>query len=228
MKNFFKSIATYFYGNDVTKKKLDCIQDTGESTRFQEEKKTLRELAKDGNIFCKFSQSKQENKSSAEDVFIEYIPGKLVIAEDPDKKLSFVKASDIAQCSMYGDQITVFDFELSELERAGIADNSYKTMCGIGEHETEKLIVKENKCFSEIDTFRWMIQVSDNEALWHFFIDSPRITNQERFSDMLKRLEYIDAYNLMMYIKENYDTTHMSVFDKIRDNIDEIIEIVMK
>mgnify|MGYP000130318246 FL=1 len=97
MINFFSKRKNEININemDVSEKKTEHIL---------EESKTLGDLAKSGHLFFRFSQSKPGR--SVENVYAEYIPGKITEAMDEDKYLSFVTEETIAICFMYGDMLT--------------------------------------------------------------------------------------------------------------------------
>lgn len=71
----------------------------------KEKEYTLLDLAKSGDTFWKFSRSSEE-VPCVENLYAEYVPEKITVAKDAEKKLSFVPSAYAGTCSMYGDQLT--------------------------------------------------------------------------------------------------------------------------
>lgn len=136
MINFFSKRKNEININemDVSEKKTEHIL---------EESKTLGDLAKSGHLFFRFSQSKPGR--SVENVYAEYIPGKITEAMDEDKYLSFVTEETIAICFMYGDMLTSLKFDLNDEDFKKIADTPFKyTGNSLGEYESKYLLVENN------------------------------------------------------------------------------------
>ncbi len=71
---------------------------------------TLGKLAEEGqHTYWKFSQS--EKGISIEEHYIEYAEGKVTMAKDGEKLLSFINELNIVKCYMYGDVLTKFVFD---------------------------------------------------------------------------------------------------------------------
>lgn len=79
-----------------------------------------------------------------ENHFINYIEGTIVTAEDCSKYLSFVPQSHIALCSMYGDTLTKFNFDLNSPLFNEIKDEQYKFYNStLMEYDARRLVVEK-------------------------------------------------------------------------------------
>ncbi len=126
---------------------------------------TLGELADAGeHTYWKFSQSQKGR--SIESVYAKYVPGKITIAEDNDKLLSFVNESNIVKCYMYGDLLTKFVFDTSNQEFDMIKNSKVRYLGGaLDEYESERLLVE--KCYSleKVETIRKIFKLCNSQEI---------------------------------------------------------------
>ena len=123
------------------------------------DKITLKDFAKTGLIFWRFSQS--EHGRSAECHFEQYIPGVISTAKDREKKLSFVDEDHIGLCILYGDMLTRLNFDLNDKNFQAIENCEVKRIGNFfEEYECEKLLPAENYSLEELSTLKMIIQMT--------------------------------------------------------------------
>lgn len=175
------------------------------------EPKTLGDLAKSGHLFFRFSQSQPGR--SVENVYAEYIPGKITEAMDEDKYLSFVTEETIAICFMYGDMLTRLKFDLNDEEFKKIADTPFKyTGNCLGEYESKYLLVDNNYSLEDVNTIVMLFDyVTSTKQLITIF--------KFVFGPLEKRLhdfKYYESEKLVKYLGEEFDKNMNISSDEIR------------
>ena len=118
--------------------------------------KTLSKLAEEGkHTYWKFSQS--EKGRSVEAHYIEYEEGEIAIAKDRDKLLSFVNELNIVRCYMYGDLLTKFVFDNANEKFKEIGKCQVRSLGGLGEYESKKLLTEKTYSLGEIETIKKIV-----------------------------------------------------------------------
>lgn len=210
---------------DVSNRKSDkneesLIYENDEANSIS--KKTLEELAIKGDTYWKFSQSVRGR--SVENHFIDYIEGTIITAEDCSKYLSFVPQSHIALCSMYGDTLTKFSFDLNDPLFDKIKDEQYTFYNSVlMEYDAKRLVVEKNYSLSDIETIGMVIEMSSCwDQITNFIYGLPN------YIDCLhKRLEsygYTESAAFVEYLEKNYNFYSFEDTENVRKNIHRIIE----
>ncbi|BCJ97580.1 hypothetical protein [Anaerocolumna chitinilytica] len=194
----------------------------GEEQRNEEKHETiattLGELAKNEHTYWKFSQS--QSGRSAEPVYIQYIAGEVTIAEDDEKFLSFVNEDNIAKCYMYGDVLTKFCFDMQNENFVKICDEKYHYIGGgLGEYESQKLLVEANYSLKEMDTIVMLIKMVKQPSTFISFYKSFYGPNLEQ---RLRKYEYNETADFMSYIRENHAYDSLEGAKEIINKIDAI------
>lgn len=185
----------------------------------KEKEYTLLDLAKSGDTFWKFSRSSEE-VPCVENLYAEYVPGKITVAKDAEKKLSFVPSAYAGTCSMYGDQLTEFNFDLHNPKFQEIANNPVKIWGNaFHEHETEQLLVKQNYSLADIETVKKVIEMGNEQSI-RILICNPLDPSWERYD----KLGFVETKAFLQYLWKTYNEV---LCEKdalyIKNNIDNII-----
>ena len=164
---------------------------------------TLGDLAQTGHSFYRFSQSGRGR--SIENNFAKYIPGKITVAEDNEKYLSFVTEETIAMCFMYGDIITKLNFNLGDVRFQKIANVPVNYVGGmLEEYESKYLLVEQNYYLSDINTMEMLFGlVKDRNQLDGLF--NMIYLGQGTFLDKLNKYKFTESAKLLKYLQEEYE-----------------------
>ena len=175
------------------------------------EPKTLGDLAKSGHSFFRFSQSQRGR--SVEGVFAEYISGKVTMAKDEDKYLSFVTEETIPMCFMYGDMLTSLKFDLNDEEFIKIADTPFKYIGGaLGEYESKYLLVDNNYSLEDVNTIIRLFDyvTSTNQLITIFYFSFGSL--EQRLHDF----HFYESEKLVRYLKGEFEKNIDISPDEIR------------
>ena len=155
---------------------------------------TLGKLADAGeHTYWKFGQSQKGR--SIESVFAKYEPGKITIAEDKDKLLSFVSESNIAKCYCYGDLLIKFVFDGSNKDFKMIKNSQVRYIGGgLGEYESEKLLTEECYSLEKVETIRKIFELCNSEN--DFLIIFYGILNKN-LEYYLRKYEFMNTADLL-------------------------------
>jgi len=176
-----------------------------------DEPKTLGDLAKSGHLFFRFSQSQPGR--SVENVYADYIPGKITEAMDVDKYLSFVTEETIAICFMYGDMLTSLKFDLNDENFKKIADTPFKYIGhSLGEYESKYLLVDNNYSLEDINTivmlFDYVTNTKQLITIFKFTFGS--------LEERLHKFGYYESERLVKYLREEFEKNINISPDEIR------------
>ena len=173
------------------KKELELLFDV-------QDKVTLKDLAKTGHTFWRFSQS--EPGRSVEPHFEQYVPGVISTAKDSVKKLSFVDEEHIGVCIPYGDMLTKLNFDLNDKSFQEIENCEVKRIGNFfEEYECEKLLPKENYSLEELSTLKMLIQMTKcHEYFVRMCIAS---TSKGELWQVLKSYGFAHSSNVMKQIR---------------------------
>lgn len=212
IKSWIKNIRKEFKVNDEQKMTTEKGNETEETI--------LKSLANDGHTYWKFSQSQKGR--SIEPVYIEYTPGKIVVAKDDDKFLSFVNEDNIARCYMYGDQLTKFTFDMGDAKFQTISDEKYIYRGGgLGEYESRRLLTEENYSLNDINTIIMLIKMIKKPMDFFSFYKSSIGAN---LKERLKSYGYNESVDFLEYIENNYVCDSIDEIRKILSSIDSIAD----
>ena len=180
----------------------------------------LRDLAEENTVLCKFSQSDPSRKTSFESYFVAYPEHSVVTAEGEDGRLSFVRGKDIAKCSMYGDQVTVFDFDRNSPAFAKIQDDEFHEIGNtLGELTAKRLVVKENHSLAAPKTIALILKLSSPDSSFRFFCGVFE-TPEER----MENLGFHESADFVRYITDKYNTLNIDDLQYIKDHADQILQ----
>lgn len=206
MFNFFRK-----RNNKIAISEMHENEKEEKSELICDEPKTLGDLAKSGHLFFRFSQSQPGR--SVENVYAEYIPGKVTEAMDEDKYLSFVTEETIAICFMYGDMLTSLKFDLDDEDFKKIADTPFKyTGNSLGEYESKYLLVDNNYSLEDTNTiamlFDYVTSMKQLITIFRFIFGS--------LEERLHNFGYYESERLVKYLREEFDENINISPDEIR------------
>jgi len=166
------------------------------------DKVTLKDLAKTGLTFWRFSQSKPGR--SAELHFEQYIPTVITTAKDRVKKLSFVDEEHIGMCIIYGDTLTRLNFDLNDKNFQAIENCEVKRVGNFfEEYESEKLLPAENYSLEELITLKMIIQMTKHHE--YFVRMCASDTHKGDLWQVLKSYGFTHSSNVMKQIRSALD-----------------------
>lgn len=189
----------------------------------------LGSLVKENTTFWKFSQS--EKGKSYEDVFIEYVPGKITEAEDKSQGISFVMAYNLYKCYMYGDQISEFVFDFEDEQFKTIANSkAHRTGNGLGEFKADYLLTKNNYSLSFPETIVKILKLSRDipgasteEMQNNMYNAANTIFRIPAFTEILEKFRFDDTINFITYCN-NVSSDKEEPVVWIAENIDELLK----
>lgn len=199
-------------------RKMNLSENDQDSKIIREDAKTLGDLAQSGHSFFRFSQSQPGR--SVENVYAEYIPGKITKALDEDKYLSFVTEETIAKCFMYGDMLTSLKFDINDEEFKKIADVPFRRIGGaLGEYESKYLLVDQNYSLEDVNTIVKIFDyVTSTDQLCGIF-SHPCYP----LAKILHKFQYFESEKLVKYLSNKFENNiHISP-DEIRALIREYL-----
>lgn len=174
--------------------------------------KTLSKLAEEGkHTYWKFSQS--EKGRSVEAHYIEYEEGKITIAKDRNKLLSFVNELNIVRCYMYGDLLTKFVFDNTNEKFKEIGKCQVRSLGGLGEYESKKLLTEKTYSLGEIGTIKKLIQFCNTKGDLNYIFYGVFGWNLEAY---LRKHEFEETVELMKYLKEIYIKNDALIFSECK------------
>ena len=181
---------------------------------------TLGKLAEEGQYtYWKFSQS--EKGRSAEEYYIEYAEGKVTMAKDGEKLLSFVNELNIIKCYMYGDILTKFVFDNANEKFKEIENCHVRYLGGLGEYESKKLLTEKNYSLGEIGTIRKIIQFCNSKGDLNYIFCGVYGGNLEAY---LRKNRFVETAALMEYLNEIYCKNKLLNFVECKESILEVIK----
>ena len=167
-----------------------------------QDKVTLKDLAKTGYVFWRFSQS--EPGRSVEPHFEQYVPGVISAAKDSVKKLSFVDEEHIGVCIPYGDMLTKLNFDLNDKSFQEIESCEVKRNGNFfEEYECEKLLPAENYSLEELSTLKMIIQMTKHHE--YFVRMCASNTQKGDLWQILKSYGFTHSSNVMKQIHSTLD-----------------------
>ncbi len=184
-------------------------------------KVTLKDFAKTGLTFWRFSQS--ERGRSAKFHFEQYIPGVISTAKDRVKKLSFVDEEHIGMCIVYGDTLTRLNFDLDDPNFKTIENYEVKKIGNLfGEYECEKLLPAENYSLEELSTLKMIIQKTKRHE--YFLRMCVAETHKGNLWQVLKSYRFTHSSNVMRQIRNAFDENPYFTQAEALELIDKYIE----
>ena len=147
-----------------------------------QDKVTLKDLAKTGLTFWRFSQS--EPGRSVEPYFEQYIPGIISTAKNSEKKLYFVDLNDRNFQAI----------ENCEVKRVGYSFEEY---------ECDNLLPAENYSLEDLDTLKMLIQMTKSHVV--FVSMCANDTNKGKLWQVLKSYGFTHSSNVMKQIRSKLD-----------------------
>lgn len=173
-----------------------------ESVFEVQDKVTLKDLAKTGHVFWRFSQSKPGR--SVEPYFEHYVPGIISTAKDSVKKLSFVDEEHIGVCMPYGDTLTKLNFDFNDKSFQEIESCEVKRNGNFfEEYECEKLLPKENYSLKELSTLKMIIQMTKRHE--YFVRMCATDTSKGKLWEVFKSYGFTHSSNVMKQIRSELD-----------------------
>lgn len=167
-----------------------------------QDKVTLKDLAKTGLTFWRFSQS--EPGRSVEPYFEQYIPGVISTAKNSEKKLSFVDEEHIGKCIVYGDMLTRLNFDLNDRNFQAIENCEVKRVgYSFKEYECDNLLPAENYSLEDLDTLKMLIQMTKSHVV--FVSMCANDTNKGKLWQVLKSYGFTHSSNVMKQIRSKLD-----------------------
>lgn len=180
---------------------------------------TLAKLAEEGkHTYWKFSQS--EKGRSVEAHYIEYVEGKITIAKDRDKLLSFVNELNIVKCYMYGDFLTKFVFDNENEKFKEIGECQVRYVGGLGEYESKKLLTEKNYSLGEIETIKKIIQFCNSRRDLNYVFYGVYGGNLEAY---LRKNGFEETARLLRYLNGIYFKNELLNFTECKAYLLEII-----
>ena len=168
----------------------------------EKDKVTLKDFAKTGLTFCRFSQS--EHGRSVEPYFGQYIPGVICTAKDSEKKLSFVDEEHIGKCIVYGDMLTRLNFDLNDRNFQAIENCEVKRVgYSFEEYECDNLLPAENYSLEDLNTLKMLIQMTKSRVV--FVSMCANDTNKGKLWQVLKSYGFTHSSNVMKQIRSKLD-----------------------
>lgn len=164
------------------------------------------------HTYWKFSQS--EKGRSVEKHYIEYEEGKITIAKDRDKLLSFVNELNIVKCYMYGDLLTKFAFDNTNEKFKEIGECQVTYLGGLGEYESKNLLTEKTYSLGEIRTIKKIIQFCNSEGDLNYIFYGVFGWNLEAY---LRKHEFEETAELMKFLKEIYIKNKTLIFSECKD-----------
>lgn len=179
---------------------------------------TLKDLARKKHTYWRFSQS--EKGKSIERVYAEYKPGKITIAQNEQKKLSFTDERTIAYCFMYGDLLTKLVFDIKNKEFRKIMNCKVKFIDeSLGEYESCKLMTEENYSLSDINTIRrFFSMVNNKKQLISIFYGG-----YGNLESRLNQYGFAETAELVHYLGKEFDRNPDNMFQNRLKLIDQYI-----
>lgn len=166
------------------------------------DKVTLKDFAKTGLAFWRFSQS--EPGRSVEPYFEQYIPGVISTAKNSEKKLSFVDEEHIGKCIVYGDMLTRLNFDLNDKNFQAIENCEVKRVgYSFEEYECDKLLPAENYSLEDLDTLKMLIQKTKRHE--YFVRTCATDTHKGKLWQVLKSYNFTHSSNVMKQIRSALD-----------------------
>lgn len=187
----------------------------------EKDKVTLKDFAKTGLTFWRFSQS--EPGRSVEPYFGQYIPGVISTAKDSEKKLSFVDEEHIGKCIVYGDMLTRLNFDLNDKNFQVIGNCEIKRNGNsFNEYECEKLLPAENYSLEELSTLKKVIQMAKSHV--DFVGMCANDTNKGKLWQVLKSYGFNHSSNVMKQIRSALDKNPYFTQEEALELIDKYIK----
>ena len=183
-----------------------------------ENKKILLDLANDGHSYWKLSQSQKGR--SVESVYAEYIPNRITVAEDNEKKLSFVNEKNILKCYMYGDLLTKFCFDKNNAKFLEICNERYEVLSGgLGEYQSSKLLTEKIYSLQKIDTIVMLLGFSNSplDVVWLF-----NGHGYHNLEERLREFGYFETAGFMEYLRKKYNANSLKGAVFVIDKLNEI------
>lgn len=186
-----------------------------------QDKVTLKDLAKTGITFWRFSQS--EPGRSVEPYFEQYIPGVISTAKNSEKRLSFVDEEHLGVCIVYGDLLTRLNFDLNDKNFQTIEKYEVKRVKNrLNEFECEKLLPAENYSLEELSTLKMIIQMTKSHV---DFVDMcANDTNKGKLWQVLKSYGFTHSSNVMKQIRSKLDRQPNFTQEEALELIDKYIK----
>ena len=187
----------------------------------KQDKVTLKDLAKTGLAFWRFSQS--EPGRSAEPYFEHYVPGVISIAKDSEKKLSFVDEEHLSVCIVYGDMLTRLNFDLNDKNFQTIENCEVKRVGNrLNEFECEKLLPAENFSLEELSTLKMILQTIKSQA--DFVGMCAHDTDKGKLWKVLKSYGFTHSSNVMKQIRSELNRQPNFTYEEALELIDKYIK----
>lgn len=198
-------------------KTQDCreeLPDVCVETSERDKSQNLGELSHTNHTYWKFCQSAKGR--SIEKCFAEYEVGKITIAQDKEKLLSFVRDCDVAKCYMYGDVLVKLSFDNSDPLFGAIKDCPVKYIGGgLGEYETEKLLPERLYSLESIASIRKLFELTSSIGdLISIFCGA-----NNNLSYYLKAYGFIETHALLEYLMPEFENSLNLEFKKVKENL---------
>lgn len=213
-------IFDFFIKKRTTETHVICnAEQNATDAGLEKDTLTLLDLANSVESFWKFSRS-SENVPCAENLYAHYIPGEIVTADDKFKFLSFVPSEYAGVCSMYGDQLTEFNFDIDNKSFQKIAHQEVRYYANtFHEYDAKQLLVKQNYSLEDLDTIRTIIQMGNAKSI-RTLVCNPLDPYGKRY----EQLGFYDTRNFLKYIWDTYDQlTYDNDVTYVKSHIDDII-----
>lgn len=189
------------------------------STTENDELYCLEQLSHSDHTYWKFCQS--EKGRSEECHFAEYEVGKITIAKDIDKQLSFVEDNNVAMCYMYGDILVKLSFDGSNPLFNEIKDCPVRYIgCGLGEYETEKLLPEKLYPLNRVESIRKIFELTTQKRdLFAIFCG-----NTHNLSYYLNSYGFFETYRLLECLTQEFEKIVWLEFEVIKETLLKMID----
>lgn len=182
---------------------------------------TLENLAESGKTFWKFSQSQKGR--SIESVYEVYEDGKITIAHDEEKLLSFVEEKNISKCVMYGDVLTKICMDRNDPNFQSICKNEVRFLGGaLGEYECKKLLVEKTYSLEHKEGIRVLFSITPPDQVCFLLKGRVNDPNMWELESKFIKWGFGESEKLMKEINERYNPEYP--IEKILKIIDDYKE----